>query len=64
MHPKQSVNQDNLEAHRSEALEAVKRLEDEIVAGKLAMADRIEGRIAAEARAADFAINADVANLR
>ncbi|KAK9856086.1 hypothetical protein WJX84_010615, partial [Apatococcus fuscideae] len=62
--PRESVDPENLARRRSEALEAVQKLEEEVIACKLSMADRIEGRIAAEARAADFAIDADVANLK
>lgn len=42
----------------------MQKLEEEVISCKLTMADRIEGRIAAEARAADYAIDADVANLK
>lgn len=62
--PRESVDPDNLAQRRTEALEAVQKLEEEVIACKLSMADGIEGRIAAEARAADFAIDADVAQLK
>ena len=62
--PRESVDPENLAQRRSEALEAVQKLEEEVIACKLSMADGIEGRIAAEARAADFAIDADVAYLK
>ena len=61
---REPVDPENLATRRAEALEAIQKLEEEVIACKLTMADRIEGRIAAEARAADFAIDADVANQR
>lgn len=64
LQPRESVDPENLAQRRAEALEAVQKLEEEVISCKLTMADRIEGRIAAEARAADYAIDADVANLK
>lgn len=64
LQPRESVDPENLAQRRAEALEAVQKLEEEVISCKLTMADRIEGRIAAEARAADYAIDADVAKLK